>query len=193
VLNPEKRVFKQLTLVKTYKPMKKLFSTLVIVIAISIAAMAQNTPPPATTQPKAAPVQQVTPANATPADNPNAGDFQFTEETWDFNKIPKGTPVNHDFTFTNTGKEPIVISNVQASCGCTTPKWPKEPILPGKTAVINVQYNAANPGGFNKSITITSNAKTPSKVIYIKGTVEAQSDQTTPDKPANMLTTPDNH
>jgi hypothetical protein len=51
---------------------------------------------------------------------------------------------------------------------------PKEPILPGKTAVINVQYNAANPGGFNKSITITSNAKTPSKAIYIKGTVEAQ-------------------
>ena len=172
--------------------MKKIFSTVVIVIAISVAAMAQNNqqPAPAT---KTTPTQAVTPTNATAAENPNAGEFAFTEETYDFAKIPKGTPVNHDFNFTNTGKEPIVISNVQASCGCTTPKWPKEPILPGKTATINVQYNAANPGGFNKSITITSNAKTPSKVIYIKGTVEAQSDQTTPEKPANMLTTPNNN
>ncbi len=172
--------------------MKKLFSTLAIVVAISVAAMAQNNQPNSNTK-VAAPVQQISPANGTPADNPNAGDFSFSEETWDFTKIPKGTPVNHDFNFTNTGKEPIVISNVQASCGCTTPKWPKEPILPGKAAVINVQYNAANPGGFNKSITISSNAKTPSKVIYIKGTVEATSDQTTPDKPANMLTTPNNN
>ena len=173
--------------------MKKIFSTLVIVIAISVAAMAQNNPQPVSPTTRTTPAQAVTPVNATVADNPNAGEFAFTEETYDFTKIPKGTPVNHDFNFTNTGKEPIVISNVQASCGCTTPKWPKEPILPGKSAVINVQYNAANPGGFNKSITISSNAKTPSKVIYIKGTVEAQSDQTTPDKPANMLTTPNNN
>ena len=139
--------------------MKKLFSTLAIVIAISVAAMAQSNQTPATT--KAAPVQQVTPPNATPADNPNAGEFTFNEETHDFGKIPKGTPVNYEFSFTNNGKEPIVISNVQASCGCTTPKWTKEPILPGKSSTINVQYNAANPGGFNKSITITSNAKSP--------------------------------
>lgn len=164
-----------------------------IVVALSIAAMAQNDQQPNANTKVAAPVQQVSPANGTSADNPNAGEFAFSEETHDFNKIPKGTPVNYDFSFSNTGKEPIVISNVQASCGCTTPKWPKEPILPGKSAIINVQYNAANPGGFNKSITITSNAKTPSKVIYIKGTVEAQSEQTTPDKPANMLTTPNNN
>ena len=172
--------------------MKKIFSTLVIVIAISVAAMAQTNQQPVPA-PKTTPTQAVTPTNASASENPNAGEFAFAEETYDFAKIPKGTPVNHDFNFTNTGKEPIVISNVQASCGCTTPKWPKEPILPGKTAVINVQYNAANPGGFNKSITITSNAKTPSKVIYIKGTVEAQSEQTTPDKPANMLTTQNNN
>ena len=175
--------------------MKKIFVTL-FVAAFAMSAMAQQ---PAQQGNQAAPVkaqpaQAATGANAAAAvENPNAGDFQFAEETYDFGKIPKGTPVNHEFNFTNTGKEPIVISNVQASCGCTTPKWPKEPILPGKTSVINVQYNAANPGGFNKSITITSNAKSPTKVLYIKGTVEAQSDQTTPDKAPNMISNPNNN
>ena len=171
--------------------MKKIFSTLTLVAMFAVAVSAQtnqqqNTPA------KAQPAQVVTPPNSNAAANPNAGEFTFSEETYDFGKIPKGTPVTHDFTFTNNGKEPIVISNVQASCGCTTPSWPKEPILPGKSANIKVQYNAANPGGFNKSITVTSNAKTPTKVLYIKGTVEAQSEQTTPEKQQNMLTTPNN-
>jgi len=149
--------------------MKKIIFSLFILSAVSFASFAQNAPAPA-------------------AANPDAGDFKFKEETWDFGTIPQGKPVKHSFTFTNTGKQPIVMSNVQASCGCTTPTWPKEPILPGKSDVIEVQYNAANPGGFNKSITITSNALTPSKILYIKGTVEAApKDQTTPEKQPNML------
>lgn len=159
--------------------MKKVIFSLALFSVFAFQGFAQNATPNAA-------------ANSTPIANPNAGDFAFTEETHDFGKIPKGTPVNYEFNFTNSGKEPIVISNVQASCGCTTPKWPKEPILPGKSASINVQYNAANPGGFNKSITITSNAKTPSKVLYIKGTVETQTEQTTPEKQPNMLSTPNN-
>jgi hypothetical protein len=155
--------------------MKKIIFSLALFTAIAFQGFAQNEAP-----------------NAPAADNPNAGDFAFNEETHDFGKIAKGTPVTYEFNFTNNGKEPIVISNVQSSCGCTTPKWPKEPVLPGKTALINVQYNAANPGGFNKSITITSNAKTPSKVIYIKGTVDATSEQTTPEKQPNMLNAPNN-
>ncbi len=167
--------------------MKRLFSVLLLTAAFGIAAHAQA-------DQKAVPAAKVNPpAVVTPVDNPNAGDFTFTEETHDFGKIPKGTPVVTEFNFSNAGKEPIVISNVQASCGCTTPSWPKEPILPGKSSVIKVQYNAANPGGFNKSITITSNAKSPTKVLYIKGTVEASTDQTTPDKAPTMLSTPDNH
>ncbi len=155
--------------------MKKVIFSFVLLSVFALQGIAQNAP-----------------ANATPASNPNAGDFSFVEETHDFGKIPKGTPVNYEFSFVNSGKEPIVISNVQASCGCTTPKWPKEPVLPGKSASINVQYNAANPGGFNKSITITSNAKTPTKVLYIKGTVDTQAEQTTPEKQPNMLTSPNN-
>jgi hypothetical protein len=169
-----------LTFVKTKIKikMKKTILSLAFIAFVAIRSIAQTTD---------------TAPNAAPADNPNAGDFSFTEETYDFQTIPRGTPVTHEFNFVNTGKEPIVISNVQASCGCTTPTWPKEPILPGKSSIIKVQYNAANPGGFNKSITITSNAKSPTKVIYIKGTVQQTADQTTPEKPANMLTTPDNH
>lgn len=168
--------------------MKKLLSLLVITAVFSVAAHAQA-------DQKAVPAVKAAPAApaAVAPENPNAGDFTFTEETHDFGKIPKGTPVVTEFSFNNNGKEPIVISNVQASCGCTTPSWPKEPILPGKSSVIKVQYNAANPGGFNKSITITSNAKSPTKVLYIKGTVEATTDQTTPDKTPTMLSTPDNH
>jgi len=149
--------------------MKKAFFSLLILCAISLGSFAQT---------------------AAPAANPDAGEFKFKEETWDFGTIPQGHPVKHAFTFTNTGKQPIVISNVQASCGCTTPTWPKEPILPNKSDVIEVQYNAANPGGFNKSITITSNSSTPSKVMYIKGTVEATpKDQTTPEKQPSMMST----
>ncbi|HAP01373.1 MAG TPA: DUF1573 domain-containing protein [Bacteroidetes bacterium] len=155
------------------------------VLAFATAVFAQTpvTPNTGTT------ANTVTNTNVAP-DNPNAGDFKFTEETWDFQNIPQNKPVTHDFTFTNTGKEPIVITNCQASCGCTVPKWPKEPILPGKSDVISVTYNAAHAGGFNKSITITSNAKTPTKVIYIKGTVDAAPvEQTTPEQQPNMMQT----
>jgi len=150
--------------------MKKVLFTLSLICFVSVASFAQT--------------------NTAPA-NPDAGDFKFKEETWDFGTIPQGKPVKHSFAFSNEGKQPIVISNVQASCGCTTPTWPKEPILPGKSETIEVQYNAANPGGFNKSITITSNAASPSKMLYIKGTVEAApKDQTTPEKAPNMMTSP---
>lgn len=164
--------------------MTKYLVSALCLLVLGLTATAQNQP--AATQP----VQAVTPTNA--ATSPNAGEFKFQEETYDFGKIPKGIPVTHDFTFTNVGKEPIIISNVQASCGCTTPSWPKEPILPGKTGVIKVQYNAASPGSFNKSITVMSNAKTPTKVLYVKGTVDAQSEQTTPERAPNILSTPNN-
>ena len=116
------------------------------------------------------------------------GDFKFVEESHDFGDIPQGTPVTTQFSFTNTGKEPLIIKNCQASCGCTVPSWPKEPILPGKESNIQVTYNAAHAGQFTKSITITSNAKTPTKVIYIRGNVQAKpADQTTPDKQPSII------
>jgi hypothetical protein len=109
----------------------------------------------------------------TQASNPNAPTVDFKEESYNFGDVGEGPQITHEFKFTNNGKEPLILANVKASCGCTTPSWPKDPILPGKEATILVTYNTqGRPGAFTKSITITSNATTPSKVIFIKGTVE---------------------
>ena len=92
------------------------------------------------------------------------------ETEFDFGKIPQGKPVTHVFQFTNTGSVPLALENVQASCGCTTPVWNKDTVAVGQTAIINVGYNAANEGPFNKSIMITWNGD-ESKQIIIKGEV----------------------
>ncbi len=95
----------------------------------------------------------------------------FNEEVHDFGTIPEGPAAEVEFTFKNTGDEPILIQNVRPSCGCTTPSWSKDPVLPGKTGTIKASYGTkGRPNGFNKSITVTSNAGT--KVLSIKGTVE---------------------
>src|SRR6185503_14722042 len=79
---------------------------------------------------------QVTAAAAAATANPDLAVAAFEAQNFDFGKIPQGKPVTHEFTFTNNGKVPMVITNVQASCGCTTPAWSKEPILPGGTGFI---------------------------------------------------------
>ncbi|HBX52157.1 MAG: hypothetical protein A2275_16070 [Bacteroidetes bacterium RIFOXYA12_FULL_35_11] len=96
--------------------------------------------------------------------------FEFLE--YDFGTVKKGTDMKIDFKFTNTGKSPLILNNVKSSCGCTTPSWPKEPIAPGKGNSIKVEYDSKRVGPFTKSITISTNAKTPSIDIIIKGTVE---------------------
>ena len=88
----------------------------------------------------------------------------------DFGMIPQGRPVYYTFEIVNTGKTELKLDNVQASCGCTTPEWSKEPIAPGATAKIKVGYNAAAENYFEKPITITYNG-TQSKQLKIKGTV----------------------
>tara|TARA_B110000037_G_C17003996_1_gene458463 strand:- start:379 stop:813 length:435 start_codon:yes stop_codon:yes gene_type:complete len=107
-------------------------------------------------------------------------EMSFAEEKFNFGELDEGPKVNHEFMFTNTGKEALVLSNVKASCGCTTPSWPKDPILPGEEGKILVTYNTARRiGSFNKSITITSNATETSKVLYISGKVNAVPEEET--------------
>ena len=117
------------------------------------------------------------------------GKLQFEKETHDFGTIAQGTPVSYEFKFKNTGDQPLVISNVVASCGCTTPEYTKDtPVLPGKTATIKAGYNAAAMGAFNKSITVTSNASNSTQVIFIKGTVVDKAQlkaSATPEQKAN--------
>jgi len=96
--------------------------------------------------------------------------INLPETEFDFGKIPQGKPVTHVFTFTNTGKTPLLLENVQASCGCTTPEWSKDPVAPSESSKITVGYNAANEGTFTKSITISYNGS-QTKQINIKGEV----------------------
>ena len=97
--------------------------------------------------------------------------FEKTEH--DFGKINEGDGrVSVDFEFKNEGMAPLVLSNVRASCGCTTPSWTKEPVEPGQSGKITVTYNPnGRPGRFQKTVTITSNASEPTKKVYIKGEV----------------------
>lgn len=109
-----------------------------------------------------------TPAKAV---TPGTESLVPNKEVHDFGKIPQGKPVTYTFEFKNTGVAPIVISSVQAGCGCTTPEWDKEkPVAPGATANIKVGFNAQAEGPFTKPVTITYNDGV-TKVINIKGEV----------------------
>ena len=121
--------------------------------------------------------------------NPNAPKIAFSEETHDFKEVPEGPQVSHNFKFRNEGKEPLILSNVKASCGCTVPTWPKEPILPGKEGTITATYNTqGRPGPFTKTITVTSNASESNKILYIKGeALKPEEEKTVPLKQPSML------
>jgi len=111
---------------------------------------------------------------------PQGPEISLDKDIHDYGTVlQNGDGLSH-FEISNTGNEPLILSNVKSSCGCTVPKWSKEPILPGKTTVIDVKYATNRIGPINKSITITSNASnTPVKVVRIKGKVIKQDDVNT--------------
>jgi len=101
-------------------------------------------------------------------------EFKFNEEKHDFGKIPQGTPVTTVFTFTNVGQEPLILSEVKPTCGCTIADYTKTPVKSGEQGLIKITYNAAAAYAFNKTIVVTSNAKTPQKFLVIVGEVVAK-------------------
>lgn len=139
--------------------MKKIVFALAIALCASPAAFAQN----------AAPVQKTV--------DKNAPKFEFIKgEVHDFGNLSDTQNGEYTFKFKNVGKSPLIIQTASASCGCTVPEFPKEPILPGKTGEIKVTYHTAGKSGpFDKTVFIQSNA--PSNVnseryeIHIKGSV----------------------
>lgn len=106
-------------------------------------------------------------------------EFKFKSgDVHDFGTIKEGPVAEYAFEFTNVGKEPLIIVDAKADCGCTTPDWPKQPILPGKSAAITVRYTTqGHVSPFNKHIYVKSNAKVPGEKeryeLTIKGTVVA--------------------
>lgn len=146
--------------------MKKAILSIGLFVCVAIGATAQETTTPN-------PV------------NPNAPKFKFEEEVIDYGTIDYDANGDRVFKFTNVGKEPLIITNAVGSCGCTTPQWPKEPIKPGGTGEIKVHYDTKRPGHFEKQVTLTSNSDTPSKVLKIKGMVNAAPvESATPAAPA---------
>ncbi|WP_369049458.1 DUF1573 domain-containing protein [Tenacibaculum sp. UWU-22] len=114
-----------------------------------------------------------------------AQEFKFENETINYGKIAVGSDGKRVFEFTNVGDQPLIISSVRSSCGCTIPKKPKDPIMPGKKGEIEVSYNTKRIGGFTKNITIFSNAKKQErKVITIKGYVAKE---IVPEKEKSMM------
>lgn len=101
----------------------------------------------------------------------NSGVLSFETEEIDYGTVAYNADGVRTFKFTNTGKEPIVITQVKTSCGCTSPTYSKEPVMAGQTGEIQVKYATNRVGKFTKTITVISNASEPNKVIKIKGEV----------------------
>ncbi len=97
--------------------------------------------------------------------------IEFKTDVIDYGTIEKGANGIRVFEFTNTGDAPLIITKVKSSCGCTVPSWPEEPIMPGKIGKIEVKYDTKRVMPIRKTITVTSNANTPTVALKIKGLV----------------------
>ena len=138
--------------------MKKLILLLVLPLLVAFNSNAQtNTPAPAAVA--AVPV------------NPNGPVAKWDKMVNDFGEIAFNVPKTVEFTLTNAGKAPLIISSARASCGCTNLKYSQEPILPGKSSIVAATYNAAAQGIFTKTVTVTTNADPNPVVLQFKGTV----------------------
>ncbi len=134
--------FKTVNLFKPKKIMKKFILVIALVIGVGVAVNAQTKP----------------------------AEFKFEAETHDFGKIPLNKPAVYTFNFTNTGDLPLIISKIETTCGCTVGEYTKTPVKKGEKGFVKVTMT---PSGialpFNKAITVTSNARTTTKVLYVKG------------------------
>ncbi|MBI9038344.1 MAG: DUF1573 domain-containing protein [Bacteroidales bacterium] len=125
-------------------------------------------------------------------DNPNAPVIDFEKLVHDYGTIYQNGNGVCKFQFTNTGKEPLILSKPKSSCGCTVPTWPKHPILPGQTDEIKVTYATKRIGPINKNVTIYSNAKNKQVILRIKGKVIAKPSETLPEKSVDNTASPVN-
>lgn len=103
--------------------------------------------------------------------NPEKAVFEWKSTEYDFGTIKVGEPVSHEFSFINGGDAPLIISTVQASCGCTVTAYTKDPIAPMGTGYVKATYNAAKVGQFSKTVTVNANTEEGVVKLVIKGEV----------------------
>lgn len=168
--------------------LKNLFAALVLVVAMtmiacqgdaddarakareSLATTEANGQTASTTDPNAQPTA-MTAENQAPAGPTTTMTFEHTD--FDFGTVKDGEKVKHTYKFKNTGTEPLIISNAKGSCGCTVPKWPSEPIAPGASGSIEVEFDSkGKPGKQTKRVTVTANTNPAQTFLNISGTVE---------------------
>ncbi len=113
--------------------------------------------------------------------------IEFKTDVIDYGTIEKGANGVRTFEFTNTGDAPLIISKVSSTCGCTVPKKPKDPILPGQTGEISVKYDTNRVMPIRKTITVLSNASTPTVALKIKGNVVDPNKKSVLEKKKNVL------
>ena len=161
--------------------MKKIFLSMGILLLSAGISMAQDknkkvSENPAYENPSKAPITTLKPEN-----------MDFKDATHEFGTVPEGPDALCEFTFKNTGNEPIVIQKAQPSCGCTVPSFSSTPVPPGATGTINVAYHTkGKPTPFTKTITVMSNAGT--KVLTIKGVVEKSPTGSVPENTSMIKT-----
>jgi hypothetical protein len=143
--------------------MKKVFS-LLMVLAFVMAGIAQND----AAQPKK-------------NKKVKTPEITFEKLVHDYGEIYQGENGECEFVFKNTGKAELILTNCRSSCGCTVPSWPKDPIPPGKKAVIKVKYNTQRIGQINKTITVESNAVNDRVVLKISGNVNPKPTEAAPE------------
>lgn len=131
--------------------------------------------------------QMATNPTATPEEQVPTGpttSIAFEETDFDFGAVDEGEKVKHTYKFKNTGNEPLIIASAKGSCGCTVPKWSSDPIAPGQTGVIDVEFDSkGKPGKQTKRVTVTANTVPAQTFLNITGTVNKD-----PNAPAQTTT-----
>lgn len=164
--------------------MKKLFFLMVVGFGLLSACKNENS---AVRDDARAAIEGTAAATTDPAVDPNAAaaaasvpsgpttTMQFMEEEYNFGTINQGEVVSHTFKFKNTGSEPLIITDAKATCGCTVPKKPTEPIAPGETGELVVEFNSAGKSGAQtKQVTVTANTNPPQSFIRIVSDIKVK-------------------
>jgi len=146
--------------------MKKLLLVLSVISLVSFTSCKQN----------AAKKIEATNLTAAAERDASASKFpvmEFDKMEYDFGEIEKGKSVETNFSYTNTGDAPLVITNIQSSCGCTVPQnWSRDPLAPGETGQFTVQYNGSGTNKITKTITVTANTEKGKEVVKISAFVK---------------------
>jgi len=116
-------------------------------------------------------VAAVTTAATTPQNREDAPEITFDKTVHVFGKVSQHSPVTYEFKFTNTGTEPLVVSNVERPCGCTTPGWTRNPVMPAEVGYVSVQFKSKTLGAFSKVVSVVSNATNSPVKLYVQGEV----------------------